>query len=355
LRRQECGIGVEVCRDERSGLLRIVTPIKDSPAYKVGLRAGDVIARITQEQPADDGSPRSVATKDLPIDEAKQSLLGRPKSKIRLDVYRHDPTKLRTVIVPRDWSERETVFGVRRKTDDSWDFMLDTTNKIAYVRIKAFARSTSLHLARAVAELERQGAKGLILDVRGCSGLLESAVEIAEIFLDRGLFVSVKSQHDVDRWTLRVTRQRSRIRLACLIDGDCTGASELLAACLQDHRRVVLVGERSSGGSKIQHLVSLRHGDLDGDLRVTVAVFYRANGRPISKIVTSGKEEDDWGVRPDEDCVVKLTAKEREQLAEHLRGLEIIAPLNRRALTSQSRFQDRQLEKAVTRLRKQIG
>jgi carboxyl-terminal processing protease len=343
------GIGVEICQDKDSGFLRVVTPIKGSPAHKAGIRAGDIITRITQEK--DEGQPdrpRTISTKNLTVEGAEKCLLGAIGSKVKLTVYREDPSKPRKVVIARDWTRAETVVGVRRKADDGWDFTLDATNKIAYVRIKKFGRSTSHDLAWAMVECPRKGAQGLVLDLRGNpGGLIDSSFEIAEIFLERGLFVTVKSRSKNERIECEAGGPRSRIPLVCLTDSATGRASEMLAACLQDHHRAVLVGERSCGDADFQHILAIPHGDL----QFTTMAFYRPNGKPLSKFVTSGKEGDDWGVRPDKGFVVKLTADERKQLAEQRRQVEIIAPRDRPLLSSKPAFRDRQLEKAVEYLR----
>src|SRR5262249_39108970 len=157
-----CGIGLEVRKDNVSGFLQVVTPIKDGAAYKAGIRAGDVITRITQEKDErPDQRPRSVSTKGLSIEEAERKLRGHYKSKVQLTVYREDSSKPRNVVVVRDWASKETVFGVRRTAADSWDFLLDTPDKIAYVRLAAFGRDTPHDLAWAMVEVRRRCPRGL--------------------------------------------------------------------------------------------------------------------------------------------------------------------------------------------------
>jgi carboxyl-terminal processing protease len=140
------------------------------------------------------------------------------------------------------------------------------------------------------------------------------------------------------------------MRLACLVDGESAAATEILAACLQDHHRTVIVGERSQGKAEVRTIRPF-HG---GRLIFTTVAFYRPTGKPLSKVVTSGKDEDDWGVRPDEGFVIKLSPEERKELVEHLHRQEIIAPFNRLMGPNKPAFRDRQLEKALEHLRKQV-
>ncbi|HTU22210.1 MAG TPA: S41 family peptidase [Gemmataceae bacterium] len=353
LLKSRCGIGVVVEKDEESGLLRVATPIKDSPAYKAGIRAGDVIEQIIGENEDEDGgTPRSVSTKALSLEQANESLCGKPGSQVRLILYRNDPTKRRRVEIVRAPYNREAVFGAHRKSDDTWDFLLDSKNKIVYIRIPGFTNETQREVARTLARLGRHRIKGLILDLRGNpGGLLHATVDCAELFLEKGSFVAtIRGRQGKDQRI--VTDSAGRFRstpLVCLIDGGSRSSSETFAACLQDHHRAIMVGERSRGEAEVRRIVNLRHGELP----FVVAAFYRPNGKPIGKVVASGKETDDWGVRPDDSYVVKLTSKERKDLAAHLRRLEIIAPNDSFRHASKPAFRDRQLEKALEYLRKQ--
>jgi C-terminal peptidase prc len=347
------GIGAEVCKDEDSGLLRVVTPIKDGSAYKAGIRAGDIIMRITQEKDEKhDMRPWSVSTKGLTIEQAKERLLGPIDSKIKLTVYREDPSKPRDVVVVRKFARKETVFGVRRKPDDSWDYLLDRRARIAYIRITEFRVQTLGELKDALASLRRRQIKGLILDLRGNpGGLIPGSLDCAALFLDKVLLVTVRLGNGERERDMIETRGRfRRTPLVCLLDGGTARACELLAACLQDHHRAVIVGERSRGDVDIRVRKPLPHGDL----QFMSAAFYRPNGKPLSKVMTSGKDEDDWGVRPDKGFVVKLAPEERKELVEHLRRLEIIAPFNPLMGPNKPAFRDRQLEKALEHLQKPV-
>ncbi|HEY7424945.1 MAG TPA: S41 family peptidase [Gemmataceae bacterium] len=346
-----CGIGLEVRKNNVSGFLQVVTPIKDGSAYKAGIRAGDVITRITQEKDErHDQRPRSVSTKGLSVEEAERKLRGHPKSKVQLTVYREDPSKPRNVVVVRDWAPKETVFGVRRTAADSWDYLFDSPDKIAYVRLAAFGRDTPRELARAMVEVQRRCPTGLILDLRGNpDGLFDSAIKIAELYIEKGLITIIHKRDEEQKVISESRGSFLRTPMVCLVDSESTAVSEIVAACLQDHHRAVIIGERSRGKADIQQIIPF-HG---GRLLFTTVAFFRPNGKPLSKKMTTGKDEDDWGVRPDEGFVVKLSPRERKELAEHLRRLEIIAPFNRPLEPNKPAFRDRQLEKAVEHLRKQ--
>lgn len=347
----KCGIGADVRADKISGMLRVVTPLKESAAYEAGLRAGDIIARITQEKDGEDGSrPWSISTKGMTTEQAEKRLLGPIGSKVKLTVYRDDPSKPKEVAIVRKWSSKEMIFGVRRKADASWDFLCDRSARIAYIRIAEFTRRTQPELKRALAKLRQRRIKGLILDLRGNpGGLFDGALESAAMFLGKGsLLTTVRHGSGKEYRFASEKRGRRRPRLVCLIDGGTARASEILAACLQDHHRAIILGERSRGEVGVRTI----HVFRDRWLAFTTAVFHRPNGKPLNKIVASGKGEDDGCVHPDKGFAVKLAPVERKGLAEHLRNQEIIAPFNRPLEANKPPFRDRQLEKALDYLRK---
>jgi carboxyl-terminal processing protease len=212
-------------------------------------------------------------------------------------------------------------------------------------------RDTQSELANAMAELKRQRMKGYILDLRGNpGGLFNSAVEIANLYIEKGLLVTFRKRCEEQKIMCAFRGRFSHVPMVCLLDGESARASEIVAACLQDHQRAIIVGERSRGDGEIQTIIDLPHGTL----QFTTAAFYRPSGKPLSKTMTSGKEEDDWGVRPDKGFAVKLSPQERKELAEHRRQMEIIAPFNPLLKPDKPAFRDRQLDKAVEYLQKQI-
>ena len=133
--------------------------------------------------------------------------------------------------------------------------------------------------------------------------------------------------------------------MVCLVNGYSASASEIVSAALQDHQRATIMGERSYGKGSVQNIQ-----DFDGgQIKITIASFWRPSGKNLNKSSTSGKEDDTWGVTPDEGYVLKLSRKERDDLAEHLRNTEIIPRRDRPAKLKKEvkegdKFKDRQLD-----------
>jgi carboxyl-terminal processing protease len=138
--------------------------------------------------------------------------------------------------------------------------------------------------------------------------------------------------------------------MAVLVNGHSASASEIVSACLQDHRRAVVIGERSYGKGSVQNI----HNFDGGEMKLTIATYWRPSGKNIHRSSTAGKEEDEWGVLPDKGFEVKQSPRERGDLEEALRDREIIARKDKPAPKEpKTEFKDRQLERALEYLREQ--
>ena len=190
------GIGVTIRKDAATDMLRVVTPIKGGPAYKAGLLTGDVITKITRAVDGE-GKPLPQAeetpTRGLTVSDAVKKLLGKEGAKVKLTVQREGAAKPLEFEITRGRVEVETVFGVKRKANDDWDFMLDDENKIGYLRLSQFTANSYRDVAAAMEDLKKQGIKGFVLDLRfNPGGLLKSTVTISDLFIDDGMIVSIR-------------------------------------------------------------------------------------------------------------------------------------------------------------------
>src|SRR5262249_9795373 len=140
--------------------------------------------------------------------------------------------------------------------------------------------------------------------------------------------------------------------MVVLVNGSSASGSEIVAACLQDHKRAIVMGERSYGKGSVQNIVPFK--PTGGEIKMTTASFWRPNGKNLNKSSTTGKDEDEWGVTPDKGYILNLTRAEREQLMKHLRDSEIIPRRDGPVKEAKPEFKDRQLEMAVDYLRGQI-
>lgn len=347
------GIGIQIRKDAARDMLLVVTPIKDSPAYKAGLKAGDVITTIKRDMDSDGNAldPQDVvSTKGLALTEAVKKILGKPGTQVKLVVEREGVEKPLEFEITRGTVEVETVLGVQRNKDDAWDFWVDPETKIGYIRLTQFARNSARDMQRAVARLHKQGLKGLVLDLRfNPGGLLPSAVQISDLFIDDGVIVSIRPRAGREQtYTGEHEGSYLDFPMVCLVNGGSASGSEIVSACLQDQHRAVIMGERSYGKGSVQNIMPFD----EGQLRLTIASFWRPNGKNLNKGSTKGSDEDTWGVTPDKGYLLKLSPKEREDLFEHQRDSEIIQRHDVEA--KKKAYKDKQLEMALDYLRSQI-
>ncbi len=353
------GIGVTIRRDMvRDGLL-VVSPIMGSPAYKAGLKAGDLITEIIR--PVDPKGnkidpPEVISTKGMSTDQAVRTILGQPRTKVQIKVVRVGHDKPIEFELSRARVDVETVFGVKRKTDDSWDYMIDPEKKIAYIRLTQFSPRSAADMKEAVEKLAKQGVKGVILDLRfNPGGLLTAAIQISDLFIEDGLIVTIKPRSSVGDevpYGGKSAGSYLNFPMVCMVNGQSASASEIVSACLQDHQRAVILGDRSYGKGSVQDIEDFP--STNAKIKLTTATFWRPNGKNLNKASTSGKDEDEWGVTPDEGFRVKLSRADRDQLFEHLRNTEVIPNREVKPNESKAAFKDKQLDAAVDYLRTQI-
>jgi C-terminal peptidase prc len=348
------GIGVQIRKHELTDTLQVVSPIKDSPAYKAGIFAGDLITKITREVDSK-GKPLSpieiLPTKGLLLSDAVKKILGQPGTKVRITVQREGVTDPMEFDITRGMVELESVVGVKRKPDDSWDFWLDTERKIGYIRLTTFAGTSARDMAKIITKLHREGLKGMVLDLRfNPGGVLTGARDVANLFIEKGEIVSIRPRVG-QGYTMRARSDGyiADVPLVCLINGESASASEIVSAAIQDHERGAIMGERSYGKGSVQTV----HNYDGGALKLTTASFWRPNGKNLNKASTDGKDEDEWGVTPDSDYIIKLSRKERDDLQEYLLKVERIARRDKPAKETKE-FKDRQLDTALEYLRSRV-
>jgi carboxyl-terminal processing protease len=330
--------------------------LKDSPAYRAGLKAGDLIESITRFE--DDkgqtlSEPEVISTKGMSTTDAVKKIQGKPGTKIKLSVEREGVADPLHFEVKRDVIAVESVMGVKRKDNDEWDYLLDPENKIAYVRLTSFARNTYRDLnTKVMPKLLAKGISGMILDLRfNPGGLLSSAVQISDLFIDDGKIVTIRPR--VGRETTEPGHHEGSLLdfpMVCLVNGMSASGSEIVAACLQDHGRAKVMGERSYGKGSVQNIQPFEGGEL----KLTTATFWRPSGKNLNKSSTSGKDEDEWGVSPNPGFTLKLSERERDELYEQQHDSEIIPRRDIPPKEKKTEFKDRQLEMALEYLRGQI-
>jgi carboxyl-terminal processing protease len=350
------GIGIQIRKDVERDMLRVITPIKDSPAYKAGILEGDIITHIIREvdsfgKPLD--PPETITTKGMALNDAVKKIMGQPRTKVKVTVDRDG--KAMDFEMNRSRIELESVLGIKRKSNDDWDFWVDPANKIAYVRLTSFARNTYRDLLKAMREVgaDKGEVKGMILDLRfNPGGLLDSAVNITDLYIDDGLIVKIKPRVGREAsFTGRSDGSLLDFPMVCLVNGGSASGSEIVSAALQDHHRALVMGERSYGKGSVQNIQPFEGGEI----KLTTASFWRPSGKNLNKSSTGGRDEDEWGVTPDKGFGLKLSRKERDDLFEHQRDIEIIHRHDKEGDKEVKDFKDRQLDMAVEYLRSQIN
>jgi carboxyl-terminal processing protease len=304
------GVGIQVSRE--SGRLLVISPLVGTPAYRAGIQAGDWITAI-------DGA----ATRDITLDEAVKRMKGPIGTSVRVTVLHARDGRSETLTLRREVVRVETVLGDRRKPDDSWNFFLDESRKIGYIRITAFGRHTTNETRSAVKSLVEQGVRGLIIDLRfNPGGLLSSAVEISDLFVAEGRIVSTAGRNVAEQVIYaKKPGTYEGFPMAVLVNRFSASASEIVSACLQDHGRAIVVGERTWGKGSVQNIIELEGGR--SALKLTTAGYQRPNGRNINRF-EGATEDDEWGVSPNEGYAIRLPDEELRQLIETRRERDIL-------------------------------
>jgi carboxyl-terminal processing protease len=293
------GVGIEVTMDE--GLIKVISPIDDTPAAKAGVKSGDFIAAI-------DG----VSIQGLQLNDAIDKMRGAPGSKVTLTILRPGQKK------PFDVSMARAIIRV-----DSVKFHRD--GDVGYIRVTAFNEQTASGLERAIRDLKKQigpGLKGYVIDLRNNpGGLLDQAIEVSDDFLNSGEIVSTRGRHpdDTQRYDAKLGDLTDNKKVVVLVNGGTASASEIVAGALQDHKRATVIGMTSFGKGSVQTIIPL--GEGGGALRLTTARYYTPSGHSIQ---AQGIVPDIMVAQGDEDQTPKIARPTEADLPGHLVGEPII-------------------------------
>lgn len=333
------GIGIQV--SGTGGRLTVVSPLPGTPAWRAGVQAGDVIAEV-------DGK----STEGYSVADAVAALQGPPGRPVVLGIRRDGEEELKQLRMLREIIQVPTVLGDAYSESGNWNYMLIPEQGIGFVRISHFSRHTAEELQRAIDGLVEKGLRGLILDLRNNpGGLLESAIEISDLFLDDGRIVSVKGRNVPEQaWDAKRRGTYDDFPLAVLVNRYSASASEVVSAALQDNDRAVVIGERTWGKGSVQNVIRMEGGD--SALKLTTASYYRPSGVNIHRFPDS-QEDEDWGVQPDQGFDVSMTPQQWDEWLEDRRIGDVIPPEG--AERPERKFEDPQLKRALAWLDEQLA
>jgi carboxyl-terminal processing protease len=250
------GLGIEITL--RDGLLTIITPIEDTPAWKAGLKSGDKIVKIDKE-----------ITRDMTLSQAVKKLRGDPGTKVTITILREDEMKVHEFTLAREIIHIQDVKEVHIVEDG-----------VGYIRLTEFREDSFKEFEKGLQDLKAKGADSLILDLRNNpGGLLVTAIKVAEIFLPEGkLIVSTKGRQEAQNFVNKSTNKNPDFvgwPMTILINEGSASGSEIVAGALKDDKRAVIVGVKSFGKGSVQSVIPLPDGS---GLRLTTSKYYTPSG-----------------------------------------------------------------------------
>jgi carboxyl-terminal processing protease len=310
------GIGIQVTVEPKTRQLMVMTPIPGTPAYRAGIRAGDHIVEI-------DGKPTADFVGGREMDTAVKMMRGKPGEPVSVKILHAGAKEPETLEITRAVIKTPTVLGDHYDSMGNWSFLMEGEDKIGYIKLTSFGRNSVEEVRDALEELKKQGMKSLILDLRfNPGGLLSAAVAISDFFVESGVIVSTKGRNTEEQpYKAKRAGTYSGFPMVVLVNRYSASASEIVSACLQDHKRAIVVGERTWGKGSVQNVINLEGGK--SALKLTTATYHRPNGKNIHRL-PKATEKDEWGVMPNEGYELKLSTEEMTKLFDARREREIL-------------------------------
>ena len=284
------GLGIEVSME--SGVVKVISPIDDTPASKAGIKAGDYIVKI-----------EDIQVQGKTLSEAVDLMRGPVGSSIELTVRRRGEKKAIKFNIIREIIKIQSV-----KAD-----ILE--NDIGYIRLTSFNENSSDQIENKIKDLEKkENIKAYILDLRNNpGGLLSQAIKISDFFLDNGEIVSTKSRQKSEnrKWFAKKGDLTNGKTLLVLINYGSASASEIVAGALKDHKRAVILGENSFGKGSVQSIIPLKN---EGAIRLTVAKYYLPSGKSISEVGVSpdieiSEQDNEFKIKSETDNQLNYAIK----------------------------------------------
>lgn len=251
------GLGITV--GMRDGALTVISPIDDTPAFKAGVKSGDIILKINE-----------TSTIGITLDEAVNMMRGEPKSDIKLTIVRKGDNKPLEIAMKRDIIKVQSVFAKKIEGEN-----------LLYLRISSFDTKVTNDLEKAIKE--NKDVKGIVLDLRNNpGGLLNQAIGVVDLFVKNGVIVSQKGRvaSDEEKFEASKFGTKTDLPLVVLVNEGSASASEIVSGALQDHKRAILVGEKTFGKGSVQAVLPIDNEKTE-NIKLTIAKYYLPSGRTI--------------------------------------------------------------------------
>lgn len=333
------GLGITV--GMRDGALTVISPIDDTPAFKAGVKASDIILKIN-----------NTSTINMTLDEAVTLMRGNPQTDIILTLVRKGELKPLEIKMKRDIIKIQSVFS---KTVEN--------ENILYLRISSFDTKVTEDLEKIITS--NKTAKGFILDLRNNpGGLLSQAIGVVDLFVDSGVIVSQKGRNpeDEEKFEASALKTKTKLPLVVLVNEGSASASEIVSGSLQDHKRAVIIGEKTFGKGSVQAVLPIEN-DRSENIKLTIAKYYLPSGRTIQAvgvtpdvIVNSGKvtqaDEDKFKIK--EADLKKHLEGELEKVNDVKKEQKVIADETKKVITGEDVLGDNQLSTSIAILKSLI-
>ena len=286
------GLGIEIGME--AGVIKVISPIDDTPAAKAGIKSGDYIVKIGEEQ---------VQGKSLL--EAVKLMRGPVGTSIKLTIRRKNIKK------PLEFKIERKIIEIQSVSSE----IVGEENNLGYIRLKSFNENSDKQFLKVIKEFEKKSKlKGYLLDLRNNpGGLLAQAINITDFFLEDGEIVSTKGRK-ISETRKFFARKGDEIKgkpIVVLINNGSASASEIFAGALKDHKRAIILGENSYGKGSVQSIIPLRNG---GGMRLTISKYYLPSGKSISEVgvtpdILIEEDDNDFLINSDSDNQLNYAIK----------------------------------------------
>ena len=333
------GLGITV--GMRDGALTVISPIDDTPAFKAGVKASDIILKIDNK-----------STINMTLDEAVSLMRGNPQTDISITVVRKGESKPIEIKMKRDIIKIQSVFA---KTIEN--------ENLLYLRVSSFDTKVTEDLEKIIAA--NKNVKGFILDLRNNpGGLLSQAIGVVNLFVDSGVIVSQKgrSAEDEEKFEAVASKMKTKLPLVVLVNEGSASASEIVSGSLQDHKRAIIIGEKTFGKGSVQAVLPIDNEKTE-NIKLTIAKYYLPSGRTIqAEGVTpdvtayAGKvtQNDDNSFKIKEADLKKHLEGELEKTKEVKKEEKAVIDENKKIITKEDVLGDNQLNTSIAILKSLI-